>query len=250
MRVFFGLGLLLIANISMAGQVYRYMDAQDHSVIEQQISPQAIKQGYTILDDRGNVVSTVKPARELQQQQKQQQKEVQEREKAAIVEKKQEAMVELQPVVSVTPLTPASPSTPFAAATPAVASSLLTVSDEKLLELFKTPDDALRVRDRKLQDLDTAIGFLRGRLQVLQAEQKLKIAEAAALEFNGKPVPAIYMTNFSEQVSQLQQAQADLLAKQNEQQAVKLDYDNTIKRLRALVGAKKGLQGTQLLVGS
>ncbi len=234
---FFWLGLLLVSSTAMAGQLYQYMDDQGHRIIEQQISPQAIKHGYKILDDHGNVVGSVKPARELQQQQ---QKKLEKAAVEAAAQKtaappKEETKVEFQPLV-------VSPSVP----TPVVNA----VSDDKLLELFKTPDDAVRVRDRKLKDLDTALAFTQGRLKALQAEQKAKIAEAAELEFNGKPVPAEYTKDFSERVNQIQQTQADLLSKQNEQKNLKLEYDRTIARLHELMGANKPRQETPVAAGS
>ncbi len=200
--VIFSVGILFGLS-AIAGQVFQYKDDKGNSYLSQTILPQYAKQGYRILDAQGRLVREVAP------------------------------MSEASSAPKVLP--PATPVAVTATKSETVASPVVAgMDDQKLLQLFKSPQDATHFRDRKLIELDTAIMFSQTKLDQLRSEQKAKIAEAAGFEFNGKAVPKGLVQDFLARKKIIQQAEAALLLKKQERQATQAEWESNVQRLQKI----------------
>jgi len=80
-------------------------------------------------------------------------------------------------------------------------------SDAQLLRLYSSLDDVDRARERKLTELDGAVGAARGNLQSLRTQQANLQSQAAEQERAGRAVPESLLV----QISNIQGEQASLL---------------------------------------
>ncbi len=80
-------------------------------------------------------------------------------------------------------------------------------SDAQLLRLYSSLDDVDRARERKLTELDGAVGAARGNLQSLRTQQANLQGQAAEQERAGRVVPESLLV----QISNIKGEQASLL---------------------------------------
>ena len=70
-------------------------------------------------------------------------------------------------------------------------------SDAQLLRLYSSLDDVDRARERKLTELDGAVGAARGNLQALRTQQANRQGQAAEQERAGRVVPESLLVQIS-----------------------------------------------------
>lgn len=148
--------LLLIAGVvpfAVARELYRYVNDQGHTVIDYQIPPEYVKNGYEILNSKGVVLRTV--PRQLSEAE---QKEVDARkakEEAAQAEEKR-----------------------------------MQEWDESLLLRYSTVEDIEAARERALRDLRIRVSILKSNKFALRQQVENYQSQAAELERRGQKVDA------------------------------------------------------------
>lgn len=154
--------LTLVMVSSAQAELFRYKDKNGKTVLNSSVPPEARQSGYEILNEQGRVIKVVERALN---------KDEIELRDAAIAEakRKQEALAEQRK------------------------------SDEALLAKYGTPKDLIRMRDRKLDELNTYLSLKKNTAKEL-AEKKYDLEkQAAGHERAGRTIP----DNLKSQITQL-----------------------------------------------
>lgn len=107
-------------------------------------------------------------------------------------------------------------------------------SDDKLLQIFATSEDAERARDRKIAALDVIVNISKGNILRLNLEYETLAALAASKLRRDMEVPANVKENMDSTERQIQEAEAHIQQKENEKQAIYDSYQPDIDRLKEL----------------
>jgi hypothetical protein len=142
--------LAFVAPLAEAANIYRYVDASGRTVFNSMIPPEYVRNGYTVLNEQGQVVEVVPPAPTAQ--------EIAAREAQALARQAEEEALREQ-----------------------------MEADNLLLRLYRSPEEISRKRDERLQQLDAQIAGLNVTIQklddeILRLEQAVENARANQLE--------------------------------------------------------------------
>ncbi len=110
--------------------------------------------------------------------------------------------------------------------------------DQQLLRLYSAPRDAVLARDRKLDSIQLRIDFSNNAMSRLRGMRAQETQKAAGFERNGKPVPKFVLDEVARLDKQIADVQTDIQARKAEQDAVRAEFEPTIKRLEELTQAK------------
>jgi len=108
--------------------------------------------------------------------------------------------------------------------------------DQILLDTFTNVDDINMVRDGKLSALETSITLAEKRNEKLQSEMDKLIEQAAAAEREGKAPPEHLEKDIQKLKRQIDNNNAFIAEKRQEQEAVKTEAEQDVARFKELKG--------------
>ncbi len=142
----------------------------------------------------------------------------------------------MQLVRKVPPQRALTPAEAAAAKAARAAAAKRKEDDQQLLRLYSHPHDAEQNRDRQIEAVQVRIDFTNSALSRLKETRAKAAQQAAKLERTGRPVPTPLREEIGKHDQQIQQLQAELKARQAEQQRVREDFAPIIQRLQELTG--------------
>lgn len=206
---FFGLLLCLTASSAVWSQgeqdslpsdaVYKYKDDEGNTHIGQSIPPQFVKQGYVITDRYGQVLREVERALSKEEIKAMLDQETASERSVRLARERRQ-------------------------------------KDLLLLKTFSSAEDAERARDRKLAALDVIIDITKGNILRLEIEYENHQKQAAQYERMGNSVPPEIFVELEDLQGQMDEAFQFVKVKEDEKEAVRLDYEADIDRLNQLRG--------------
>lgn len=111
--------------------------------------------------------------------------------------------------------------------------------DKKLLEIFSSPLDAERARDRKLEAIDVYIKVTQGNIAKLRDEYNAAQAQAATAERSGREVPDYLVSKMDSFSRQIRKAEESIVEKEQEKISISAEYQEDIDRLKYLMDLKQ-----------
>lgn len=110
--------------------------------------------------------------------------------------------------------------------------------DQILLNMYRSDEDLLMVRDGKLAQIDSQIKLKQGQLKRLKRTLAKQQEHAAQLERQGKEVDVQLQSNLDVTEKHIENAYATMLAKEQEKNQIRGKYNHDLKRLRELRSGK------------
>lgn len=120
-----GLSLMLLAGTCFAANIYRYTDNNGKVIVGSQVPAEFVKNGYTIMNERGQILEEVPRTLSAEERAAQEQ---------SLAQQQQSEQQRLQQ----------------------------QEEDTLLLRLYRTPAEVVRMRDSKVEELDAQISALTG----------------------------------------------------------------------------------------
>jgi len=206
MKPIFAKFIFLILAIALDGtecalaakQLYRYTDASGIPVINDRLPPEAIKNGYEVLNGQGVVVSVV-PAQMTPEQ---------------LVELDEQAAKERAA---------------------REAKALQEQQDQLLLMRYSSISDIEAARERALQSIRIRVSILRSNIRSMVQQVENYQAEAANIERAGGTVDAERMGAIESVRKRLASTQRQLSDRELEMEQVEADYQVDIDRFKHLL---------------
>lgn len=193
------LTIVAAAQTTLAADIYRYVDNTGRTVYSSTLPAEYVRNGYTVLNERGQVVREVPRAPSAE-------------ELAA-----QQALAEQNKAAS-------------------AAKKAQEEADKLLVRLYRTPDDIERKREVSAQQADTQIALVRNSITKLEEDRKrLEGAVENAKKNSREPAPETIkeIEGVNAEMDKLQAQIAKLEADKLEALAA---LDRDAKRLRELQG--------------
>lgn len=193
--------VLFVHPLQVQGEelIYRYVDENGITVMDQRIPQQYIKNGYSVINSYGVVIEVVEPALTEEQLSK--------------LEKSARDKIERERL-----------------------QALRDAADRQLLKTFADPSDAERARNRQLEALDIRIEITRGNIKRLVIEKETENEHAAALERAGREVTEEILGSLERIERQIKNAYVFIEEKEQEKVQLREAFAVDIKRLRELRG--------------
>ncbi len=191
--------LLLVHPLdSLARELYRYTNDQGNMVVDYQVPPQYVPNGYEVLNEKGMVIEVV--PRELSEQEKADRdiREKQELEARAEQERLREW-------------------------------------DETLLRRYSTIEDIEAARERALSDLRIRVSILKSNKRSLKQQVENYQAQAADQERRGQQVDVKHITAIEDLQGEIAITESAIVDRQAEIERVSLDYQADIDRFGMLL---------------
>jgi len=183
---------------AVAANIYRYEDNQGHMVWDSKIPPEFVKNGYTILNERGQVIQVVPKALT--------QDEIAKQAGALAAQRLEEENAIKQ-----------------------------AEADSLLLRLFRSPADIERKRDEKLEQLDVQRTVLTAALVKTDQEITRLTAEVSRSEAAGIDVSEDVPESLKYQGAEKLRLENLLTKLDTEAQQARADAERDIKRLQELI---------------
>ena len=119
-----------------------------------------------------------------------------------------------------------------------------TMYDHTLLATFASEQDMVSTRDGKISAIEGIIRLSRSRVENIKSRLHSMTLEAAELERSGRPFPVELHRQIRETRKQILENERYILSKQQEQEAIRQQFEADIQRFRKLkseagVAAKK-----------
>ena len=183
--------------VVLAAEVFKYMDDDGVTVLDDHVPPNFVKNGYTVLDATGRVVRTV--PRSLTDE------EIAERDRRlAIEERIRNEAAERE------------------------------AADEALLRLYSGPNDVKRARDTKVASVEKFANTARIDLHRVQDQKRQLEARIADIERADGTIPQQHLDRIATFDERIQQLEAEIGAKEAEIDQLMLDYAAVLTRVLEL----------------
>ncbi|MEP1471297.1 MAG: hypothetical protein ABJK20_11795 [Halieaceae bacterium] len=191
--------LLLVHPLnSLARELYRYTNDQGNMVVDYQVPPEYVPNGYEILNEKGVVIEVV--PRELSEEEK--------ANRDIEVRLAEEAQAE---------------------------QDRLREWDETLLLRYSTIEDIEAARERSLSDLRIRVSILKSNKRSLKQQVENYQAQAADQERRGKPVDVKHVTAIEDLQAEIAITEAAIVDRQAEIEQVSANYQADIDRFSMLL---------------
>lgn len=181
-----------------AANIYRYKDDNGRTVFNSSVPPEFVKNGYDILNERGQVIETVPRAKTAQ--------EIAAQEAAQLALQQEEEALRKQ-----------------------------RDADSLLLRLYRDPDEIARKRDERLMQLDSQIEVINVTLHKITEEfdRQTKVVENA--KANGlEPAPQV-VDSLASKTAELERLNAQLMRLEDEKMTEAANAERDMTRLRVLL---------------
>lgn len=201
--------LLLILGASIASdiaasQLYRYKAQNGETVLSRTIPAELVGNGYDILNEKGRIVQRVPPALSPEQ--------ILARDKALALKKEREAQAALQ-----------------------------AQRDAELKQLYSHPDDAVRILNRKGNDILNLMLARTGKIEFAQKNIVELEQQAAELQRKGIAVPKRFEVQVAALKKDIDNAKADIAEKSSDFDELLIDFSRIIERLELITQKKATL---------
>lgn len=113
--------------------------------------------------------------------------------------------------------------------------------DRVLLQLFRTEDDLLMVRDGKLQQVDAQIGLKQKQLDRLKQRLTKLQAQAASIERSGRKLNKKQQENLDATKTQIESGYSYILDKEADKLRISQHYGRDLERFQQLQRTQAGL---------
>jgi chromosome segregation ATPase len=200
---------VIFSTQSIAAQLYRYKNEQGNLVMGHAIPPELVSKGYDILNAQGRIVATIPPALNAEQ--------IAQRD--AELKRKEEAKI---------------------------ARAIQDEIDENLKQLYSHPDDAVRILQRRVQDIESVIQVKKGRIDNAKKQIREHEEQAATRQRKGLSVLKTTFEKIDALQKDISNAEADILELQQEFTAVLSEFDIKIRRLELITKKKSDTYPTLL----
>jgi hypothetical protein len=194
------LSLVLLSGITystLASQFYRYKNENSQLVLSQTLPAKYADKGYDILNEMGRLVKTIPPA--LTPEEIIKRDDALEKERLALIEqKKQDA------------------------------------EDEALKKLYTQPNDAIRVLNRHVLDIQSAVEIKRNMIKSFESQILDEESSAAVLQRKGFTVGEDILEKLSSLKKDIANANTDIKELYTKLDNVLKDFDIKIKRLEVI----------------
>jgi hypothetical protein len=192
---------VIFSTQSIAAQLYRYTNEQGNLVMGHAIPPKLVSKGYEILNLQGRILETVPPALSN--------KQIVQRD--ALLEQAEQAKI---------------------------AQAVQDQIDDKLKQLYSHPNDAVRILQRRIQDIDSVIHVKTGRIDNAKKQIREQEELAANRQRKGLSIPKPTLEKIAILRKDISNAQADILELKQEYTAVLSEFDIKIRRLEQITKQK------------
>lgn len=191
--------LVTLGSVANAANIYRYEDDSGRMVWDSKIPARFVKKGYTILNERGDVIEVVPPALTAEQLQEQ----------ANILQAQREEDERLRKQLE---------------------------ADNLLLRLYRSPEEIAVKRDERLKRLDDQIAVLS--VNASKLESAIAEAEQVVANYRkaDKEPPEPTLKQLEENLAEQGRLSAQLGRNQTERQKVEEEASRDIQRMRELLG--------------
>jgi len=186
--------LVIFSTQSIAAQLYRYKNEQGNLVMGHAIPPKFVSKGYDILNVQGRIIETIPPALSAEQ----------------IAQR--DAQLEQERLAK-------------------IAQAAQDEIDDKLKQLYSHPDDAVRVLQRRIQDIGSVIQVKTGRISSANKQIIEQEVIAANRQRKGLSVPKPTLEKIEILKKDIHNAQADILELKQEFKILLKEFDGKIRRL-------------------
>lgn len=113
--------------------------------------------------------------------------------------------------------------------------------DEKLLERFSHPDEAIRAMYRKIRELRGLSQLKRGNISVIENQLDTEQGRAAERERAGREIPEATLNKIRRLESNIREIEREINSQQEEIDEVKRQFLEDIERLEAITGEPRTL---------
>ena len=189
-------------NPSQKIRMYKYKDKDGLTIIKDHLPPEIVARGYTIVDKYGNAVEVVPPVKTEEQ------KAVEKR--RLIAAKAEEKRIQRQLRI-----------------------------DNDLLRQFTTSIDLERARDNQIKSIQVEIGIRASNTNRIKNQLRKYQTNAANFERRGQPVPKALQDNIQLSLTQIEESEAFITLKDNEQEVIRTRFERDIKRFEELLIQRK-----------
>ena len=163
----------------------------------QAIPPKFVSKGYDILNAQGRIIETIPPALST--------KQIAQRD--ALLEQEKQAKI---------------------------VQAAQDEIDDKLKQLYSHPDDAVRILERRTQDIKSVIQVKTGRINNAKKQIREQEELAANKQRKGLNIPKSIFTKISTLEKGISNAKADILELRNDYKLVLKEFDTKIRRLELI----------------
>jgi len=189
--------LVLLSTItysSFAGQLYRYKNENSQLVLTQTLPAQYADKGYDILNEKGRLIKTIPPA--LTPEEIKERDDALEMQKQARIEKKKQ-----------------------------------DAADEDLKHLYSTPNDAVRVLNRHVLEIQNAFEIKRSKIKSIEAHIMEEESSAAERQRKGLSVGEDALEKLRSLKKDIANTETEIKELYTKLDKVTKDFDIKIKRL-------------------
>jgi len=188
---------LAAPQLVFAADFYRYINEEGNTVVDYQVPPEHIKQGYEVLNEKGVVIRVV--PREL----------TPEEQKLADAEELRQARALAE-------------------------EQRLREWDESLLLRYSTVEDIEAAKERALRDLKIRVSILKGNKRSLKQQVENYQQQAAEMERLGKEVDVAHVSSIENLQTQIASTDRAIADRKKEIEAVESAYQEDIERFTML----------------
>jgi hypothetical protein len=196
--VMIGLVLVTLEAIADPSRLYRYTKEDGSVVLDFSVPPEYVHRGYSVLTPGGMVIQEVPPALTDEQ-------------RAALEANAPEAARRAEMAVKE------------------------RQNDLRLMAIYASPEDAIRARDRKTEVIDLQMSADRGNIGRLRADFDVAQESAANRERAGLEVPPDTVEHIDRLLRQINALASAVELRQSERDAIVVQYEQDIQRMRFLV---------------
>jgi len=193
------IGALLLCQVCpvASADLFRYIDEEGVTVLDSQVPPRYVNNGYTVLSDDGRVLEVVPGALSPE--------EVRERDRKLAEQRRREKEKRER-----------------------------EIADENLLRLYSTPEDVIRARDARLASIKGFIETSQANINRLEEQQRDIESGLADVERQGGKVDASQLERIDGIENRIRQIQHEINDKQTELTDLERSFAADLKRLREL----------------
>ncbi|SFJ66357.1 protein of unknown function [Marinobacter persicus] len=111
--------------------------------------------------------------------------------------------------------------------------------DEKLLQRYSHPNQAVRAMHRKIGEMEGIIQLKRGNISVLASQLDGEQSRAADMERSGRDVPQASLDKIQRLEAQIRDIEAEIASQRKQIEAMKQEFMADIERLEEVTGEKR-----------
>lgn len=113
--------------------------------------------------------------------------------------------------------------------------------DEKLLERYSHPDQAVRAMHRKIREMEGMIQLKRGNISVISSQLNNEQSRAADMERAGREVPEASLEKIRRLEAQIDDVEQEIQNQRRQIEEMKDEFKADIKRLEEVTGEQRTL---------